>query len=147
MSWIWRISRMLHRIWCFPNNENPDEKSTAPVTYWWNGDLVSDSCIATFPHSPSIPWPPSVPSLIRASGLAKYFPIAKRVWVQKVWKVDTIWEMQFRCSKTCRLLVDAVHILATGHNRPRIPCFQAAHMTTLGAVLYHLYSDITYITF
>ena len=36
------------------------EKLTVLVTYWWNGDLVSDcwrthSCLATFPHSPSIP--------------------------------------------------------------------------------------------
>ena len=35
------------------------EKLTVLVTYWWNGDLVSDccrthSCLATFPHSPSI---------------------------------------------------------------------------------------------
>lgn len=72
-------------------------------------------------HFIIFPFHTSVPILNRTLGLAKYFPIAKRVWVQKVWKVDTIWEMQFRWSKTCRLLVDAVHILATGHRGQEFP--------------------------
>ena len=88
------------------------EKSTAPVTYWWNGDLVSDSCLATFPHSPSILL------LLREFVNLPGESHDQAVGIQRVWK---LWEMQFRCSKTCRLLVDAVHILATGHRGQEFP--------------------------
>ena len=143
ISWIWRISRMLHRIWCFPNNdENPDEVKNGRKVNCPSDILVKRWLSLRF-------LPRHIPPQSKYSLLLREFVNLpgeshdQAVGIQRVWK---LWEMQFRCSKTCRLLVDAVHILALPQQAKNSLFPGGSHdhaFGKLGAVLYHITNCIS----
>ena len=127
ISWIWRISRMLHRIWCFPNNdENPDEVKNGRKVNCPSDILVKRWLSLRF-------LPRHIPPQ------SKYSPIAKRVYLRKENHMTRPWEYKGsenfeKCSLDAQRHADywwMPYTFLPCHNRPRIPCFQAGPMTTL----------------
>ena len=123
------------RIQMRSNMDLGKEKLTVLVTYWWNGDLVSDcwrthSCLATFPHSPSIPLLPGNSHDHALEKLNLYHIHCSRM---KYWQACAFHHQIGQVTHCC-----TTHsCLATFPHCPRFPYCQAGHK--IGVLYYIVY--------